>query len=134
MTDEICAAPGCGKPSAKATQGTQRSINGEQLCRGCYQRIWELARNSGKTLAEVFQADLAPPRRALPRIATTCAAPGCSTFLEANASDNVRRTIGTHHVCRNCYMRAWQLAQDRGGGVTIEEAFSELPPRRSPRG
>lgn len=125
--DKTCGIPGCTNLTARATGRGARSIKGIELCRGCYQRIWELAKETGKSTKEIFREGIAPPHHALPRIATICAREGCNVELPKNASRNVRRTIGLLHVCRPCYQFAWQHSvRDR---MSIEDAFQQMKPK-----
>lgn len=46
--EKTCGAPGCGKLTARAAGQVGRHINNVELCRACYQRIWELSKATGK--------------------------------------------------------------------------------------
>lgn len=124
---KICGAPGCSKLSARAAGKPSRKINGTELCRGCYQRIWELAKKTG-TPKEVILRNGAPePQRPLPRIETTCAREDCNVSLPEGAGASVRRTIGLLHVCNPCYQLAWEHSVR--DGITIEKAFHQMKPK-----
>lgn len=137
---ETCGAPHCTNPTAHATGGNRRRINGMELCRACYQRAWDLEKSTGKSKEDIMREGLPPVFRPLPRIATTCATAGCGIRLPKNGDVTVRRAIGQYHVCRNCYQRAWEYGQNNN--VSIKEAFNRLqlipkgykpPPAPKPR-
>lgn len=124
---KICGAPGCSNLSARAAGKDSRKINGTELCRGCYQRIWELEKKTGISKEDILRNGAPEPQRPLPRIATTCAREDCDVELPEGAGANVRRTIGLLHVCNPCYQLAWEHSvRDR---ITIEEAFHQMKPK-----
>lgn len=124
---KICGAPGCGKLTARAAGQVGRRISNIGLCHGCYQRIWELSKATGKSKERLLKEGVPPPRRPLPRIATKCAREGCSVKLPKNAGPGVRRTIGRIHVCNLCYQTAWYYSKK--DNVSIEEAYHGLKPK-----
>ncbi len=124
---KICGAPGCANLTASAAGKAPRRINGVELCRGCYQRIWELSKKINKPMEQIVREGAPLPKRPLPRIETTCAREGCDVELPENAGPNVRRTIGLLHVCNPCYQLAWEHSVKKG--VSIEEAFREMKPK-----
>lgn len=130
--NEVCAARGCGRPTAKARGDYQRTMDGAPVCRACYQRAWEYARNKGVALSEVRLKDLPPPLFDPPAPATTCARSACGIAFEAGERDsNRRRFIGGLTVCRPCYMLAWKKAKE--WNVPLDSAFRCLPAKKGGR-
>lgn len=125
--NKICGAPGCAKLSEHGAGKVSRQINDVELCRGCYQRIWELEQKTGKRKEDLFREGVKPAQRALPRIATTCSRDGCGAELPLNAGSNIRSTIGLQHVCRLCYQQAWYYS--KRGSISIENAFQQMKPK-----
>jgi len=124
---KTCGAPGCANLTAQATGKGARQINGIQLCRSCYQRIWALSKNTGAVMDQLMREGVPPPKRPLPRIATICAREGCNVKLPKNAGAYERRTIGLNHVCNACYQVAWEQTTKKD--VSLEQAFRELKPK-----
>ncbi|MBP9855704.1 MAG: hypothetical protein KBC48_00130 [Candidatus Pacebacteria bacterium] len=120
----ICAAPWCHRPTAASTGQSARQINSKQLCRACYQYVWEQAKLDGKEMGEIFSS-LPPPKKTLPAIKTKCARKGCDVKFEEGNKGQHRRHIGLHHVCRNCYEATWEWAKRRN--IPLEKAFAQLP-------
>lgn len=125
--NKICGAPGCTKPSARVAGKAPRKIDGVELCRGCYQRIWELEKKTGTPKEEILRNGAPEPQRPLPRIATTCARENCGVALPEGAGPKIRRTIGLLHVCTPCYQLAWEHSVR--DGISIEEAFKRMKPK-----
>jgi hypothetical protein len=127
MDVKVCQAPwGCSKKTAKASGGAKRSINNLELCRGCYQYAWENAKELGQAKEDILPR-LDPPKKPLPRISTICAREECGVRLRKNSGPEHRRTIGLHHLCRNCYQATWELCQKLG--ISLEDAFKQMKPK-----
>ena len=125
--NKICSAPGCRKLTARAAGKASRRINGVELCRGCYQRIWGLEKKTGTPKEEILQNGAPEPQRPLPRIETTCAREDCGVPLPEGVGAKVRRTMGLLHVCNPCYQMAWERSVR--DGVSIEKAFNRMKPK-----
>ena len=123
---KICGAPGCGRLTAKAVGKETRSVNGTPVCRACYQRAWEFAKEKGLTMSRINLKDLPPPLLDPPALDATCARQGCNVaFKKGERDPNRRRFVSGKTVCRACYTLAWGKAKDRG--VSLEEALAALP-------
>ncbi|MFA5877775.1 MAG: hypothetical protein WC845_00115 [Candidatus Staskawiczbacteria bacterium] len=127
MDSKICGAPWCNKPTAKSIGKEPRHINHVQLCRACYQYIWQRSKEAGKAMKEMFTDNVSAPRRPLPRIKTICAREGCTRILLKNVSTNLLRRIGLLRVCRTCYEAAWELSKKEE--CSLQEAYSRLKPK-----
>jgi hypothetical protein len=131
---KVCGMSWCSNPIALLTIGTSRRINGIDVCRRCYQYVWEQAKARGRTMQEILTFPLVPPKRPLPKVRAVCARKNCGVvFKEGEGSEGARRHVGLLHVCRNCYETTWELAKAKG--LMLEEAWKLLPPKgwKSPK-
>lgn len=133
-----CQAPwGCSRVSSKVAGTGARHIAGLSLCRSCYQYVYEQARNSGILPSgwPKLMRRLSGPTHEAPVIAMKCAGPGCGDIIPKGATDDKRRFIGRTRenpgisLCRKCYQRAWEYANDHPG-KSLEDAWRQMPPRR----
>lgn len=124
---KMCGAPGCANLTERAKGKTPRKIGDVELCRNCYQRIWELSKKTGKPKEEIVRDGAPLPQRPLPRIETTCAREGCGVRLPKGAGPNVRRTIGLSHLCTPCYQLAWEHSVKEE--ISLEEAYQKMKPK-----
>lgn len=125
---KVCGMSWCSNQIALLTKGDRRRINGVDVCRRCYQYVWEQMKASGRTMQEVQIVLLKPPKRALPKVRITCARKNCNVvFRKGEGSESGRRRVGLLQVCRNCYETTWEVAKAKD--LTLEKAWKLLPPK-----
>jgi hypothetical protein len=129
-TKQVCGARWCSRNSSKADGGDSRRVGGTDLCRPCYQYVWEQANAKGISMENAFSS-VDPPKRAPEPVRTKCARTGCRTVFKKGQRNHQapkgRRHIGLVHICRSCYQAAWERAKARS--ISMEEAFKILPPK-----
>ena len=135
---KICQAPwGCKKPTSKVAGDGSRRIGGLPFCRECYPYTYEQAHKRGllpEQWPELIKT-LPAPLRQPPSRKMRCCGLGCGEVLPAESKAKVRRFVGRKGgkklvpACRSCYQRAYEYAQAHPG-MTHEEAFRRMPPRR----
>ncbi len=127
IVSKVCGAPWCNNPTESAQGKDKRQLNGIEVCRRCYQYVWEKARELGCPKEELFPNNIDPPKRPLPRVKAVCPRQGCGKVLRENADAKERRCIGLMHVCNQCYQAAWELAKEQG--LTLKEGWDRLKPK-----
>lgn len=121
---KLCEAPwGCKNLKASESEEDRRVVEKRELCRPCYQYVWEYCRKDSKNSAMSFKG-LAGPVRPLERIETNCARKNCDRELKPGTGQ-AYRSIGKSRVCRPCYQATWELAKRRE--ISLENAWNELP-------
>jgi len=125
---KICGAPGCPQLSAEAAGKSFRRVNGIPVCRNCYQRAWEYAKDRGLKLSEIQLTRLPHPQLPPPAPAATCARAGCDvSFAEGERGEVGRRFIGGKTVCNPCYQIAWSKAKENK--ISLSRSLATLPPK-----
>ncbi len=126
VVSKICGAPWCNKLTASAMGRHRRQIAGVELCKRCYQYVWESAKKADCSMETLFPNDIAPPKLPLPRIETVCSREGCGKKLGEGQGQH-HRTIGLAHVCKGCYQAAWEFKEEHG--LSIKDAYKQLKPK-----
>jgi hypothetical protein len=109
---------------SKEARGS-RAVDGHELCRPCYQYVWEQCRGKNKNGRMSFKG-LPGPMRPVERIPAVCNRKGCLRILQPNMGQ-AYRSIGNIRMCRPCYQATWALAKRRE--ISLELAWQELPPK-----
>jgi hypothetical protein len=127
MRKQKCQAPwGCKNATAKSSGQDRRRVSNVELCRPCYQRVWDFAKKAGAS-KEAMLCQLEPKIEQLPSTPTQCARNGCGVHLDGEADLTIRRRIGKVIVCRNCYEAVWEYGRHRE--LTVQEAWKIIPPK-----
>lgn len=116
----------CGAWWCNNEVSATRRIGDINVCRNCYQRIWERSKDTGETMAVVL-AKIEPTKRLPPLVEDApCSRKGCEVILHPIRNTAHRRWIGQRPICRNCYETVWEY-QQKHSLESIEIAFEQVP-------
>ena len=104
----LCAVEGCTALTAQASAGLSRKVAGNEVCRGCYQRAYVIAKERGTRIRFLGLSDLPVPECPPPTPATMCARLGCDTTFKKGES---RRHVAGRSLCEACYQFVWSRAR-----------------------
>ena len=116
MKEDKCKAPwGCNN------KADGRYIDGFEVCRPCYQYVWEKKRKGGKRQDISFHGLKGPHRWSLLK-GQPCSRKGCNKIVSKKV-----RAIGGLPYCRACYQAIWERAKKRG--LNLAQSAKKIEPK-----